>query len=482
MRNICQTINLKRNTIFRDGRFLLAVSLVVLSFSFFSAASVSAATSTVRGIGWFGDNYQEVYFNCLDDKIGDRLDEEGNLYNSPEPLGFHFYSEPCRDLVHGVYIDGNNNFSGKAWNPIKGLISFAGATTPPDGYGTTSSNCAYTCNASNNCWACYSEATQKIYGWARVDSDGTWIRLDSELTPAVSLQNCNATSILPGNDIQSGDFVGNASSTIGSLSFNCKSELGGNTCSTRNYEVYISNLTVGNLVAPDWTYAQACNSTALGATLRWCKRSGTQTAYEVAVSTNSTLSTSTAVCWSGIKYSDFASQYNLPNSDPTCGSLAYNTNYYWWINLYDENNEPTGWYQYNTNSISSTDGNPDSNSLTFTTYKHEFPSPFFTWSPYEPKIGSSTIFSGVLSQFYTSGSPSTPQSCYGANCRYLWETDDARAIISSTTTATTSIIFDTATGTTITLLVRDSDDYYCSTSTILRINYELPIWREIKAK
>lgn len=485
MKNNRRTINLKIAAISLDGRFLLFVGLVIFSWAFlFSASSVSAATSTVRGVGWWGDSYQEVYFNCLDDKIGDRLDEEGNLYNFPEPRGFHFYSSPCDDLVHGVYIDEDNNFSGQAWNANKGLISFAGATTPPDGgYGSLSPQCMETCNASNDCWACYNEDDQKVYGWARVDVTGEWIRLDSELTPPVRLQNCDAVSVLPGYSIQSGDFVGNASSSLGVLSFNCESEAGGSTCATRNYKVYISDLSVGNLTAPNWSYTQACNSTALGATLKWCKRSGTQTAYEIAVSNINTLSTSTAVCWSGKKYSEFASQYNLPNADPTCGSLAYNTNYYWWVRLYDENDNPTGWYQYDNNSEADSDLDVDNNSRTFTTYKHEFPSPFFSWSPFEVLVGTSTEFSALPSRFYTTASPNSPQSCSGINCRYIWETSDPFATFSpGTTTATTSIVFNLATGTTISLRVTDVDDYYCSTSTILRINYDLPIWREVKAK
>lgn len=464
-----------------------AVIFIMASFLFltfiFLAPKAEAATSTLRGIGWWGDSYQEVYFNCLDDKIGDRLDTSENLNNLPNPRGFHFYSTPCHDLVHGVYIDGNNNFFGQAWNPTKGLISFSGTVTPPDGYGSTSSNCDYTCNASNNCWACYKESTQSVYGWARVDSDGTWIRLDSALTPPVKLQNCDLSqSVWPGYNIQSGDFVGYGTSALGNLSFNCESELGGSVCGTRNYKVYVGNLTLGRLSAPNWTYSQACNSTALGATLQWCKRSGTQTAYEVVVSATNTFSTSTAVCWSGKKTSSFATQYILPNSDANCHSLNYNTNYYWWVRLYDENDEPTGWYQYNNNSNTDTDGNPDNNPATFTTYKHEFPSPYFTWAPYEVLVGTSTIFSATSSQFYTDVQPSTPQYCFGTNCRYLWTTSDPGAIITPDNTALTSIVFDLATGTTVSLKVTDLSNYYCSSSTVLRINYDLPIWREIKAK
>jgi len=441
---------------------------------FFVIQSVLAATSTIRGKAWWGDTYGYVYFNCLDDIIGDYLDVEGNL--NP----FHFYSTPCTDIIHAVYIDADNNFSGEAWNLTKELITFDATTTPPeDGFGFNS-NCPSTCNLSNSCMACYNEEDQRVYGWARVLSDGTWIRLNSATSVPVKIQSWDLTnSVLPGYDIDPGDFVGNASNTLGWLSFNCQSE-GSGTCLSRDYKVYISNLQIGHLSAPNWNYSQACSGVARTAVLKWYKKSGQQTAYEIVVNDSNTLSTSTAVCWSGKKTSFFASQYILPNSDPDCGSLSYNTNYYWWIRLYDENDEPTEWYQYDSNSASDTDGNPDSNEYTFTTFKHEFPSPYFSWEPEEVLVGTSTLFTSN-SLYYTSAQPSTPQSCTGPSCLYLWAATDLSAIVSNPTAATTSIIFFQATSTSVTLQVTDVDNYVCSTSSTLRINYGLPIWREVKA-
>ncbi len=478
MTAIRETIYQKLAAIFIGGGFIFFGFIFLVPCTF-------AATSTVRGIGWW-DN-EKVYFNCLDDQIGDQLDVPENLsgsgkYPSPNNL-FHFYSAPCTNLVHGVYIDDQGNFSGQAWSVAKGLISFSGTATPPGGYSATSQTgtCLNKCNASNNCWACYNENTQNVYGWARVDGDGTWIRLDSTATPPVKIQNCAGASVWPGDNIQSGDFVGNGTSSFGNFSFNCKSEASGsnpgrNTCNTRDYKVYLGNLSIGSLSAPNWTYDQACNGPARGATLKWCKRSGTQTAYEIVVNNRNDLSTSTAICWSGKKYSAFASQYNLPNSDSTCGSLAYNTNYWWWIRLYDETDTPTGWYQYFGNKSTDTDGDSDDNAYTFTTYKHEFPTPYFVWSPYEILVGTSTYFSATSSLYYQAATPGTPQTCSGNNCRYLWSTNDPGAIISTTTNPITDIIFNLAASSTITLKVTDNDNYYCSSTSIRRINYALPLW------
>ncbi len=481
--------------------FKKIVNFLLGGFAFFVfiywAPNAQAATSTVRGWGWLGDTYQEVFFNCLDDNLGDRFDVFENLGGArkyaPPNDKFHFYIEPCVSLVHGVYIDDNDNFSGQALNAIKGLISFSGTSTPPDSYASTNlpGNCTHTCNASNNCWSCYNETTQRIYGWARFDTSGEWIRLDSGLAPApVMLQNCDSTSIFPGNNVEPGDFIGYASSTIAgtatNLSFNCKSEVSGSACATRNYRVYIGNLTVGKLSAPNWTYEQACLSTARGATLQWCKRSGTQTGYEIAVSTTNTLNTSTAVCWSGVQDAA-ASQYNLPNALPggslgcRVNGLGFNTNYFWWVRLYDELGQPTAWYQYDNNSSSDTDGNSDGDVLTFTTYKTEFPNPFMTWSPIKPLVGSTTTFSATLSQYYKTSAPDVAVPCVGISCSYLWSTSDD-AYFSATTSVTTTIIFNQATGTTVALRVMDTNNYFCSSSTVIRINYDLPIWREIKAQ
>jgi len=488
-----QTIIFKKIVNFLFGAFGLFVFICL-------TPSAQAATSTVRGVGWLGDVYQEVFFNCLDDDLGDRLNVDQNLAGSGKYVHpydeFHFYLQPCSPLVHGVYIDDNDNFSGQALNAVKGLISFSGTSTPPDSYASTNlpGNCTHTCNDSNNCWSCYNEVTQRIYGWARFDTSGEWIRLDSGLMPMpVMLQNCDSDSVFPGNNVEPGDFVGNALSTIAgiatNLSFNCKSEVSGNACATRDYRVYIGNLTVGKLSAPNWTYEQACLTTARGATLQWCKRSGIQTGYEIVVKTTNIspdISTSTAVCWSGIQDAA-ASQYNLPNtliggtSGCRVNGLGFDKNYYWWVRLYDELGQPTAWFQYDNNTGADTDANLDGDSFTFTTYKTEFPNPFMTWSPTTPLVGSTTRFSAITSQYYKTSQPNVAVPCVGTACSYLWSTSD-EAFFSATTSVTTTIVFNQATGTTVSLRVMDTNYYFCSLDSNIIINYDLPIWREIKAQ
>jgi len=464
-------------------KIIILSAIFIFAFifaSFLLVKNVEAATSTLRGSAWWGDALSYVSFNCLDDIIGDPLDVEGNLEL------FHFYSAPCSNYVHKVEISEGGRVSGTAWNNNQGVITFDyDGEDPPGGYGSFNSVCPTTCNPSTKCYACYIEADKQIHGWAKIASssgENAWIKLNPVSNP-VKIQGWDlGDSVLPGHDILAGDLVGIATSSLGDLTFNCESEGTGN-CASRSYKVYIANLQIGSMTAPNWTYSQACSSIARSAVLRWYKKSGIQSAYEIVVNDSNTFSTSTSdyVCWSGKKTSSIATQYILPNSDANCNSLSYNTNYHFWIRLYDENDIPTEWYMYDTNSATSTDGDPDSDSETFTTFRHEFPSPFFSWEPLDVLVGTSTLFTSN-SEFYTDGSPNTPQGCFNGFCSYLWTTTDTLAQISDPTNATTSIFFFKATNTTVTLRVTDSDGYYCSLPAQININYDLPIWKEVKAE
>lgn len=497
---------------------LFFTATLVLAAFFLIARPAAATTSTVRGAAWWGSTNQYLYLNCLDDVTGDRLGDPYNLcggstygslgnylYCAPYMPNnvFHFYSTPCSNLVHGVYIADNGNFSGSAWNYNRGLVDFFATTTPPDGQ-TTIAGCPSPsqCQIASGCSACYNEDTQEVHGWARVENDGTWVKLNTPLdntgnasTTGVQIKSWNlASSTTPYYSLNPGDFIGDATTTSDDISFNCLSEGGqasGGTCATRNYKVYISNLQVGHLAAPNWSYAQACTSGALNTVLTWQLKSGTPAGYEIVVNNSSSFSTSTNnyVCWSGIKSPSVATQYVLPNSDPNCHSLNYNTDYYWWIRLFDASSTPTQWYEFgavdghNGNEDTHTNTTPDPSQLVFATYKHEFPGPYFTYSPPQVLVGTSTYFTSIPnSVYYTAAAPTAPQSCGASGCHYLWSATDPEAIISSPTAATTTITFQQATGTIVNFNLTDSDNYVCSTSTNFTVTYPLPIWREIKAQ
>lgn len=491
---------------FFPGTLRTALFLVLFLGLFLTIRAVeSASTSTLRGRALWTDGHGYVYFNCLDDQIGDLLDVEGNLYSMDAlPYGFHFYSAPCSNLIHGVTIGVNNNFYGEAWSPYNGMISFAATgTTPDENFRTHCPSCPF-----GSCSACYNPTDQRVYGYAKVLNSGMWIGLDKSTSFPLKLQGYDLDNqIVPGNSsILAGDFAYNATgqfpgtTTDSFLSFNCQTENGGvSNCTSgnNNYKVYISNLQIGKLSAPNWDYEHACGSYALRAVLRWNLKSGqyatgsplgyekSQTGFEIVVNNFNNLSTTTNVCYSGYVNSP-ASQYTFDKLD-NCPNLSYNANYYWWIRLYDENDQPTDWYQFgdpDSGVVSETtdNGNPDGSALTFTTYKHEFPSPFFTWTPDPVLVGTSTFFTSA--SYYYTGSYATLQSCNDANCSYLWSMDPFLVgdTISSTTNETTTMTFSYPTGTTVWLQVTDADSYVCDTSTVLDVNYALPIWREIKVQ
>jgi hypothetical protein len=156
------------------------------------------------------------------------------------------------------------------------------------------------------------------------------------------------------------------------------------------------------------------------------------------------------------------------------------------LRLWDDQGSSTPWHQFNTNGTKDwVSDNYQENlakspapTLTFTTYKHEFPRTVFTWQPEEIIVATTTNLFASQSQYYNNAN--NQQSCGTAACRFKWTTSDNRADILAPTSATTSIDFTKATNTSVTLTATDNDNYTCATSTVLNVNYALPLWKEIK--
>lgn len=443
----------------------IILPLTALLLPVFFNGAQAAESDNVRGRA-FNPLYGLISFNCLDDDFAGRF---------PFIFTFRFNVPPCSLSQHGVNLSADNNFSGLAWNPVLGFIDFGATSTPPDNY-AFNTNCSHTCNAGNSCSACYNETDQRVYGWAQVVSDGRWLELNSVISPPTMITNYLAP--------QPGIFSGYASTSFGAISFNCSNDA---SCATEDYYVRLWKLELKEMSGPNWSFSEACSGGARKAVFKWLRRSGTQTAYRIIL--NTTNSTSSPAFDSG-KISGSAAQIVCPG--PLCAfTPSYNTSYYWWVQLWNEKDQPTEYFQFNTqdngvltdNIAGNQTANPDDPHLTFTTYRHEFPTPYFTWSPYEILVGTSTEFTSN-SSFYTTASPnSAPQSCVGPNCQYLWTGSDPSAQISAATSATTSIIFVNIRPQTISLRVTDPDLYTCSTSSpFLTINFQLPIWKEVKAE
>lgn len=437
---------------------LVVLGLAALVFDFHPASA--DINDNVRGIA-YNATYGDISFNCLDDTAGGHF---------PYTFPFSFFVPACSSNTHGVNINSQGNFSGEAWNDGLGEITFYATSTPPDNY-AFAANCPNTCNLANNCTACYRESDQKIYGWAKVLSTGEWWRFDGAFSPQAAI----SSYISPNPGI----FSGYASSSAGAISLNCSND---SSCATRDYKVYRWPLEVHDLSAPNWSFSQSCDNGALKSVMKWNITSGTQSAYQVLINTSNSTS---SPFWDSGKIIGSARQYMCPNSLDGC-ALNYNTHYYFWVRLWDEDNATTSWRQYNTGLGDTLTDNSAGNassadpSLTYTTYSHEFPVPYFTWDPIDVLVGTTTVFSGT-SQYYTNAQPNTnPQACSYGPCAYLWTTTDLGAIIASSTYPNTNIVFAKATNTSVTLKSTDPDGYHCSTSTLLNVNFVLPIWKEIK--
>jgi hypothetical protein len=453
----------------KERRFIL-LFLPLIAFlltAFLSFHQAQAGTEhNIRGLASSSMGY--ISFNCLDDDFFGKF---------PMIFPFYFNVSPCSVSQHGVHLDDDNNLSGSAWSPAVGYIHFDSSSTPLALDYSFNVNCPNTCDSSNNCIACYNTTTQQVYGWGyRNASGGQWIDLDSESPPVTMINYDNP---------QPGIFAGYADSPFGQISFNCLTD---NTCGINDYKVYMWKLELQEMSAPNWSFAQACSfGVARRVSFEWLRKSGTQTAYRVVA--NTVNNTSTPIFDSG-ELSGSASQLVCPslNCDWTPN---YNTSYYWWLQLRNENGEWTEMFQFNRDTYGTLTDNIDYNNdvspasrLTFTTYKHEFPYPFFVMPP-EILVGTSTPFVSDSSYYTTANPNSNAQPCLeGGDCDFLWSVSNpATASIDEPTAHTTNITFSDITPQIVTLSITDPDKYVCSYSAnTMTINFQLPIWREVKAQ
>lgn len=418
------------------------------------------AQHNIRGNA-HNEHYGKISFNCLDD-------DPGGYFTYDFPINFSI--TPCGSNSHGVDIDINNNFSGEAWNKQLGLITFNSTEEPPDPNYIEHCPNHYLYPTST---ACYDEEAQKIWGWAQVVNTREWIRFDGSESPASSIFNYNSAT--------PGIFTGYASGGIGVISLNCATPIDtSHKCSVDDYYVYRWPLELKKISAPNWSYSEACSSTAKQAIIQWYINGGVQSAYQVMI--NNENNTSSPLIDTD-RVSGSAKQFIC---DGACAEkLVYGEHYYTWVRLWNENYSatPTPWRQFDVNNDDILTDNPTANfdSRTFTVYKHEFPVSTFSWSPTDVLVGTSTYFTSA-SQYYSNDSPyNNIKTCDAGTCSYLWTTSDTSALLSSTSTATSTFNFAKATGTVVSLKTIDSENYYCSTSTILNVNFKLPIWKEIKA-
>jgi len=463
----------------------LSSAIVYYEFGIRQNVKISKASSSDNVTGWaWNSNIGWVSFNCTND--------------SPVP---------CEDSNYGVSIDpATGHFSGYAWSSSIGWISF-NDINPPDSY-AFNTNCATagSCAAGGNCTACYNQADNKVYGWGKILTlgDNGWIKLSGSWANGVSV------------DPATGDFSGwawNANtdkSGIGWLSFNCTND--SPACGSSNYKVTGDVNRPPSAIAlnaPNWSFAEAAGVLgALNARLGWTfsdpDAGSSQSAYQIIVNTSDSTVTPLPI-FDSEKCLGYQSCEPVATCDPnkcrvdnglsgttifplsSTDGLQYNTAYYWWIMVWDNNNVASTLAQYNSaqdTPLEADDGSP----LTFTTYKHEFPEPGATKFPENPSRGEKVKFTDT-SKIYLTGDPTTAVpylgNCLSDPCALLWTLPDGALFDDSISgndeaTSTPTIIFNNAGSNSLTLRVTDNDGYYSSAPISVIVNAELPKWREVK--
>jgi hypothetical protein len=164
-----------------------------------------------------------------------------------------------------------------------------------------------------------------------------------------------------------------------------------------------------------------------------------QSAYQVQIDNNSNFSSPEV---------DSGKINSSSNSYSPQTGLNYNTTYYWRVKVWDSRNGESSW----------------SNVSSFTTPKHAWPTPAFTFSPGKPQPGQAVQFTDKSQAF----GGTTIKS-------WSWTFQDGNP--SQSTQQNPTVTFSSYGQKQVTLKVVDSDNLGpCSTSTIINLKKALPWW------
>lgn len=459
----------------------------------------AAFDSNVSGFAW-SENIGWISFNSKDCDIDDDGVFEGaGETGGPAPTGC-----PTSGTAnnYGVNINSSTgNFSGYAWSSNVGWIDFA----PASGYPSNPQSAAH-----------YNSATGQITGWAKILSlgDDGWLKMagdgaswnGSACEGTNDYGNTNQCNWGVKIDSGTGDFSGWAwnGGGIGWVSFNS------NNCDTNDngfldvvcggdditityidYKVHAEG--IGNasptisfdpMTDPgNLSYNEACSLGALNAQLKWKFNDSvgdTELKYKIIFdSANHTLSElDSMVDGAGVSLPLVTGELNgnaenfWPTQTNAYGrivSLSYNTPYYWWVKVWDSGGASSSW----------TAG------PSFTTYAHEFPNVYFSWSPAKPNQDENVNFSDIdldenRTSYYTAGNPSSATECDVSKCNFNWVIQDASEV--DVSDKQNPIYKFTSTGSkSAKLTVTDNDGYSCeSAPQTIQVNTALPTWKETK--
>jgi len=445
--------------------FLLFI--IVLFFSILGSGSMQAS-GNIFGWAWT-ENIGWISFNNL----GYGTCPGANCI----PAGGGSYN-------YGVNIETNGNLIGYAWSENIGWIKFDSLGTS---YPTTPSYSACLDLPSSG-QACDGAGNYTVTGWARACSvfasgcSGTlnsssinggwdgWIKMN-DISPNglyidISSSPAQFHKWVWGSD----DLLSEA--VIGWGTFNCKEggASGENICGSSSYKVvttfaFNSPPTATLNVSPS---ENDCNSGAgAGSVLfSWTYTdpdNNPESRFEFKVfrvdDNYEVISYDTGYGLSNPSGTINSQQVYVSS---TTGNLAFNTNYYWRVQVYDSNGSASGWV----------------NGSTFRTSTHAWPSPNFTYLPVTPLIKNPVYFAD-LSTCYDANNGAQSCSTTG-NRTYNWTfgTDG-----SSTTKGDVSHTFNSAGTYAVTLQICETPGVNCCTSSANNVPVKksigVPEWKEI---
>lgn len=235
----------------------------------------------------------------------------------------------------------------------------------------------------------------------------------------------------------------------------------GNTCSGASTRTQACNIEDCN-AAPSATNLNATQpdyrSSGPAATFSWAftdpDAGDTQGAYQIQVSTNPGFSGPSIVVDSG-QVSSASAAYATG-----AGLLAYRTQYYWRLKVWDNHGLPSGWITPATSS--------------FTTPLHQYPSVIdIYWAPTSPSVDENTVFGATVKCYQAGGAETT---CPLAN--YHWTLSGGNPA-SADGQAAPQTKFAVSGLAQITLSITDSDGYTSQRTEALSIRLPLPDWKEV---
>lgn len=453
-------------------KFILFVSIsfsamIIASFIFvaeqpnndFTKFAKADTSDNLIGYAW-SENIGWVSFNCMNrhqfcaNDLSVMCDTDSDCVTAG--VGGVCANE-CSNSNYGVNVAADGSFSGYAWSPNVGWISFDPAGPYPQLPDTS---------------VRYDSGTGQVTGWAKIIglNDNGWMKMSGSWTDGVSMNNYifHGWSWNEGND----------GSGMGWLSYNCEDNGAGGCNAGSTYQVFMNQIpTVSNLGTIDSIYCDSngIKKDVIEPLLRWSfnddNSQDTQLAYELILSANSDYSS--PLISTGKVINSASAQYQVDTSD----GLNYNTLYYWEVRVWDNHNFASDWAQ-----------------SSFTTGKHAYPDVVTaSWDPAEPSALADVFFAAEAKTYNNNAVPSNAWTIYSNDTNPYSVSSSTESsldlgggVIQSDTSNVGPMQFQSGgvgvNAKQVTVQVSDTDGYTCAKVFDVDAIISRPLWQEVQPR